>query len=203
MSPTENYSPGKIMYDSGTGEVWKTDAEGIRTDLGQLSKNLTTEEARILADKKFPQKWYKDDQLIDTSAFNKQAIPDRTYQIVDPIPDEVDPILVEHEHLIFIRENSDECAEWEIYVSPYLIGHNTTGELLFVVVRTETIGAYSYIDENGKIRGDGTGHSYLVICPADAEATLRADCSKLAHEQGDKWVREANLRDSLKRCTTQ
>ena len=39
------------MYDSGTGEVWKTDAEGIRTDLGQLSKNLTTEEARILADK--------------------------------------------------------------------------------------------------------------------------------------------------------
>ena len=152
---------------------------------------------------KFPQKWYKDDQLIDTSAFNKQAVPDRTYQIVDPIPDEVDPILVEHEHLIFIRENSDECAEWEIYVSPYLIGHNTTGELLFVVVRTETIGAYSYIDENGKIRGDGTGRSYLVICPADPEATLRADCSKLAHEQGDKWVREANLRDSLKRCTTQ
>jgi hypothetical protein len=68
-------------------------------------------------------------------------------------------------------------------------------------VRTETIGAYSYIDENGKIRGDGIGHSYLVICPADAAATLRADCLKLAHEQGDKWVREANLRDSLKQCT--
>jgi hypothetical protein len=192
MSTTENYPPGKIMYDSGTGEVWKTDAEGIRTDLGQLSKNLTTEEARILADKKLPQKWYKDDQLIDTSAFNKQAVPDRTYQIVDPLPDEVDAIMVEHEHLIFIRENSDECAEWEIYVSPYLIGHNTTGELLFVVVRTETIGAYSYIDENGKIDGGGTGHSHLVICPADAEATLREDLIKWQNDLVDKWIREQN-----------
>jgi hypothetical protein len=139
--------------------------------------------------------FFSENQLIDTSAFDLQAVPDRSYHIVDPVPDEVaDVTMVENHHLNFVRSECDELSDWYVYIVPYLVGHNTTGELLFVVVHTETSGGCFYINEKGEIHGDGTGHSYLVVCPADAEASLRADCTNLEREVVDKWILEANAK---------
>jgi hypothetical protein len=145
---------------------------------------------------KFPQKLFNDQQLVDVSAFCLESVPDRTYRIIDPIPEQLawdlDVMVVENEHLNMVRHDSDECSELEIYIELYPIGHTTTGELLFVVVHTETRDHCFYIDENGKIDGGGTGHSHLVICPADAEATLREDLIKWQNDLVDKWIREQN-----------
>jgi hypothetical protein len=122
--------------------------------------------------------FYSEKQLIDTSTFNKQTVPDRNYHIVDPVPDQVDDVtMIGYHHLTFVRSDCDDSGEWNTYIIPYLVGRNTTGELLFVVVHTETRGGCFFINEKGEIHGDGTGHCYLVICPADAEASLRVDCT--------------------------
>jgi hypothetical protein len=145
---------------------------------------------------KFPQKLSNDQKVIDVSDLDWQSVADRSYRFVDPIPESVasdlDVMVVENEHLNMVRHNSDECSDVEFYIEPYLIGHTADGESVFVVVHTETRDHCFYIDENGKIDGGGTGHSHLVVCPAEAEASLREDLIKWQNDLVERHCRQKN-----------
>jgi hypothetical protein len=84
--------------------------------------------------------------------------------------------MVVYEHMLFVRSNAyDVEGEEYVFIRSYRVGHTVEGDLLFVVVDTQTKGGCHLIDDSGKIAGDGFGKWYGALCPAGAEATLVAD----------------------------
>jgi hypothetical protein len=123
------------------------------------------------------ERYYNENQLIDPSALDLVDVPDRSYRTFDPAPVGVDEVcMVEYEHLLSVRINAyDVIGEEYFFIRPYRVGQTSDGELVFIVVETQTKGGCHVIDQRGEIAGDGFGRSYGVLCPADAEATLVAD----------------------------
>jgi hypothetical protein len=127
------------------------------------------------------EKYYNENQLIDPSALDLEDVPGRSYRTFDPVPARVDDVcMVEYAHLLFVRINAyDVIGEEYFFIRPYRVGKTSHGELVFIVVETQTKGGCHVIDQRGEIAGDGFGRSYGVLCPADAEATLVADLAGL------------------------
>jgi hypothetical protein len=130
------------------------------------------------------EKWYEENKLIDPAGFNLRDIPGRSYRMFRPIFTEErrqlsilsDTDMVVYEHMLFVRNNAYDVEEEEyVFIRSYRVGHTVEGDLLFVVVDTQTKGGCHLIDDSGKIAGDGSGKWYAVLCPAGAEATLVAD----------------------------
>jgi hypothetical protein len=129
-------------------------------------------------------KWYEENKLIHPAGFNLRHIPGREYRKFNPIFTEekrklsliLDADMVVYEHMVFVRSNAyDVEGEEYVFIRPYSVGHTVEGNLIFVVVDTQTKGGCHFINDSGKIAGDGFGKWDGVLCPADAEATLVAD----------------------------
>jgi hypothetical protein len=94
------------------------------------------------------------------------------------VHDVCDVRAVKYEHLLFVHINADDVIGDEyFFIRPYRVGKTPGGDLVFIVVETQTKGSCHVIDEEGNIAGDG--RSYGVLCPADAEASLVADLAGL------------------------
>jgi hypothetical protein len=124
--------------------------------------------------------------LIDPQGFNLKELPGRSYKIFVPVfPEEKvqltrlvesGPYPVAYYHMLAVRtESPDMMGEEYLFIRAYRVGHTLEGETIMVVVEAQVKAGCYYIDDDGHIGGDGKGHEYAVLCPAEAEQELVTD----------------------------
>jgi hypothetical protein len=72
-------------------------------------------------------------------------------------------------------EAFDVIGDEYFFIRAYRVGHTLEMETVAVVVEAQVKGGCHVIDDDGHIGGDGNGHWYAVLCPAEAESELIAD----------------------------
>jgi hypothetical protein len=125
------------------------------------------------------------DDLIDPSGFNLKNVPDRLYRVFAPaFPEErhqlccvlsPDDSAILY-HMVGVRHEAfGVIGEEYLFIRAYRVGHTLDLDLVLVVVEAQIKGGAHCIDDDGHIGGDGKGHWYGVLCPAEAQAQLVAD----------------------------
>ena len=123
--------------------------------------------------------------LIDPKGFNLKRVPGRSYKIFTPVfPEEkvqlarlLEPVYpVIYFHMLTVRlEALNVIGDEYLFIRAYRVGHTLEMETIAIVVEAQVKGECHVIDEDGHIGGDGKGHWYAVLCPAEAEPELVAD----------------------------
>jgi hypothetical protein len=72
-------------------------------------------------------------------------------------------------------EALDIIGDEYLFIRAYGVGHTLEMEPIAIVVEAQVKGGCYLIDDDGHIGGDGKGHQYAVLCPAEAESELVAD----------------------------
>jgi len=126
--------------------------------------------------------------LIDTQGFNLKEVRGRSYKIFTPVfPEEraqltrvLEPVElawpVTYYHMLAVRmEALDVSGDEYLFIRAYRVGHTLEMEMIAIVAEAQVKGGCYIIDNDGHIGGDGKGHYYGVLCPAEAESELIAD----------------------------
>jgi hypothetical protein len=126
-----------------------------------------------------------ENNLIDPSGFNLEAVAGKPYKIFKPVfsaeQSQLERILspglaTTYYHMMAVRSEAlDMIGEEYVFIRGYRVGHTLDLDSVVVVVEAQVKGGCHQIDDDGRIGGDGKGRRYGVLCPAGTEAQLEAD----------------------------